>query len=81
MVWRHLVSEVSMRGDHGWVGNVNLPIVVFLMIISFSLKAAYISMCKISIIINCKWMDENHLKFARMEGSEQETAKSRLDGI
>ena len=28
-MWRHLVSEVSMRGDHGWVGNVNLPIVVF----------------------------------------------------
>ena len=38
-------------------------------------------MCKISIIINCKWMDEIHLKFARMEGSEQETTKSRLDGI
>ena len=81
MKWRHLVSEVSMRGGHGGVGNVNLPIVVFFNDYKFLTETAYISMCKISIIINSKWMDEIHLKFASMEGSEQETAKSRLDGI
>ena len=70
-----------MRGDQGMVGNVNLPIVVFFNDYKFLTETAYISMCRISIIINCKWMDEIHLKFARMEGSEQETAKSRLDGI
>ncbi len=70
-----------MRGDQGMVGNVNLPIVVFFNDYKFLTVIAYISMCKISIIINCKWMDEIHLKFARMEGSEQKTAKSRLDGI